>query len=362
MILNVQKQIIQKSNRLDLLDQEKTTLEIEAKELQRFLMEYFQLLYVQKNRYRANEQELRVLKLLFEDQTVSTRLEQNFYGAILEDKGIELIEQFESKQKEITIINQEIEQTKNNLESLNQDLVQRKQELEIQRNAKQALLDETKGKEEIFQRLLEESKKQQADIIAEISILKNNYSKVKTELAKNSGDIDLDQFLYSGEIGVNDLTATDLNFRWPVIPSLGISAYYRDPSYTKVFGVPHSAIDIPVGQASPVKAIEDAVVYKAKDNGMGYSYIVLAHRGGFMSLYGHMSMIGVQVGDKVQKGQIIGLSGGTPGTKGAGYMTTGAHLHLEVFHGGSHIDPLEVLPLGVLPIRYVPEKYLDRLF
>jgi murein DD-endopeptidase MepM/ murein hydrolase activator NlpD len=52
----------------------------------------------------------------------------------------------------------------------------------------------------------------------------------------------------------------------------------------------------------------------------------------------------VPPGTLVKKGDIIARSGGTPGTWGAGQMTTGAHLHFEMFKDGQHINPRRLLP------------------
>jgi len=71
--------------------------------------------------------------------------------------------------------------------------------------------------------------------------------------------------------------------------------------------------------------------------------IRLAHRGGFITAYGHVSQFLVEPGERVYAGEPVALSGGMPGTKGAGVMTTGAHLHFEVIKGGVHVDPLEFL-------------------
>jgi murein DD-endopeptidase MepM/ murein hydrolase activator NlpD len=106
------------------------------------------------------------------------------------------------------------------------------------------------------------------------------------------------------------------------------------------------------------------VVYKTKDNGYGYSYVILAHANGYSTVYGHVSEILVEEGDQIVQGQILGLSGGMPGTKGAGYMTTGPHLHFELLKDGSHIDPLNYLPLNVFAVedlKLLPEKYLRRI-
>ena len=50
-------------------------------------------------------------------------------------------------------------------------------------------------------------------------------------------------------------------------------------------------------------------------------------------------------GDYVIQGQVIGLTGGTPSTTGAGNLTTGPHLHLEIYQEGRAINPLTVVPL-----------------
>jgi murein DD-endopeptidase MepM/ murein hydrolase activator NlpD len=133
-------------------------------------------------------------------------------------------------------------------------------------------------------------------------------------------------------------------FDWPVEPTLGISAGFHDEAYHKRFGMEHNAVDIPVLQGSTVYAAAAGAVVKVSDNGKGYNSIVISHDGGFSTLYGHVSAFLVKEGDAVRAGQAIALSGGTPGTNGAGRMTTGAHLHFEVIRQGVHVDPLQYLP------------------
>ncbi len=138
---------------------------------------------------------------------------------------------------------------------------------------------------------------------------------------------------------------TSDTFVWPV--SGPITAGFFDQDYEHVFGVPHRAIDIATRQSSPVHAISDGVVYAVHDGGLtGYSYVLLGHADGYSSLYGHVSQFLVHTGETVSAGQVIALSGGAPGTHGAGHMTTGSHLHLEVMKNGVHIDPRGVLPVG----------------
>lgn len=135
-----------------------------------------------------------------------------------------------------------------------------------------------------------------------------------------------------------------VEFSWPVEPALGISAVFHDADYQARFGLAHNAIDIPIEQGSVIYAAADGVVVRAQDRGMGYNSVTLSHAGGYATLYGHVSGFLVRAGDTVRRGDPIARSGGAPHTPGAGLLTTGPHLHFEVFKEGTHIDPQDVLP------------------
>lgn len=132
-------------------------------------------------------------------------------------------------------------------------------------------------------------------------------------------------------------------FRWPVVGR--VSAGYLNAAYRAFFGVPHRGMDIVAPQGTPIVSAADGIVFLARDGGtFGYSYVLIGHRNGYATLYGHLSSIAVSTGQEVQGGQLVGSSGGTPGTYGAGPMTTGAHLHFEVILNGENVDPKTILP------------------
>ena len=58
--------------------------------------------------------------------------------------------------------------------------------------------------------------------------------------------------------------------------------------------------------------------------------------------YAHLSRIDVKIGNKINKDTTLGLSGGTPGTRGAG-TSTGAHLHFEVLEDNIPQDPMKYI-------------------
>jgi len=132
-------------------------------------------------------------------------------------------------------------------------------------------------------------------------------------------------------------------FAWPAYGS--VSAGFLDPDYKEHFGIEHYGIDIVIGQGSPVFAAADGIVFLARDGGAtGYSYVLIGHRGGSATLYGHLSQISVSTGQDIRQGAAVGLSGGAVGAHGSGPTTTGPHLHFEVLQNGTNIDPKGALP------------------
>ncbi len=156
------------------------------------------------------------------------------------------------------------------------------------------------------------------------------------------------QLLAKGLIDPSAVAATRMaasapDLRWPAYGR--ISGGYLDVAYQETFGVPHHGIDIAVNDGTQVRSAADGIVFLVRDGGdTGYTYVLIGHRGGVATLYGHLQAVGVAAGQEVSAGQVIGLSGGRPGTPGAGPMTTASHLHFEVIRQGANVNPLDALP------------------
>jgi murein DD-endopeptidase MepM/ murein hydrolase activator NlpD len=137
--------------------------------------------------------------------------------------------------------------------------------------------------------------------------------------------------------------AINVFISWPIEPENGISAGYKDSEYETIFGMEHNAVDIPVLQGTEVRAAAAGTVQTVADNGMGYNYVILMHDG-FATLYGHLSSFTVSEGQEIAEGEVLALSGGMPGTPGAGAISTGPHVHFELIVAGEHKDPIAYLP------------------
>lgn len=206
---------------------------------------------------------------------------------------------------------------------------------------------------ELAQKRMHASANRQSEIKSIVAEVQSQIMKMQSELARIDARVRrkaertlIEKGIITtreGEYNDGKISGDAAELSWPALGR--ITAGFYDSSYKNFFGVPHKGIDIAVPQGTPIHSAADGVVFLARDGGQtGYSYILVGHRGGTATLYGHVSQIGVTTGQDVSRGQVLGLSGGTPGTYGAGPMTTGAHVHLEIIQSGSHVDPLLVLP------------------
>jgi murein DD-endopeptidase MepM/ murein hydrolase activator NlpD len=95
----------------------------------------------------------------------------------------------------------------------------------------------------------------------------------------------------------------------------------------------HYGIDFSANTGKPVVASASGTVEKSETLSGGYGkYIQIKHGGQYQTLYAQLSEINVEVGDKVEKGQVIGKVGSTG-------HSTGPHLHYEVIKDGKRVDP-----------------------
>jgi murein DD-endopeptidase MepM/ murein hydrolase activator NlpD len=96
----------------------------------------------------------------------------------------------------------------------------------------------------------------------------------------------------------------------------------------------HLGFDLAVTANVPIVASQRGVVVHAADLGIYGNCVVIDHGMGVQSLYGHLSSIGVKLGDKVEKGQQIGRSGMTG-------LAGGDHLHFTMLVGGQQVTPVD---------------------
>ncbi|WP_255547962.1 M23 family metallopeptidase [Erythrobacter ani] len=97
----------------------------------------------------------------------------------------------------------------------------------------------------------------------------------------------------------------------------------------------HAGLDFRARRGTPIAAVTDGTVSGAGRMGGCGIAVRLDHGSGLSTRYCHMSRMAVQRGQKVRRGQIIGYVGSTG-------LSTGPHLHYEMYRGGRHINPASV--------------------
>lgn len=138
----------------------------------------------------------------------------------------------------------------------------------------------------------------------------------------------LTQYLARGQAGkfeIADLGSSQ--FGWP---ASGLMAQY--------FSWYHPAIDISNTTGGPIRASDSGTVTVAGwPDSSGYgNRVVIDHGNGYTTLYAHMSTVYVSAGQKITKGEVIGMMGSTG-------RSTGVHLHLEIRKNGAALNPLGIL-------------------
>lgn len=96
----------------------------------------------------------------------------------------------------------------------------------------------------------------------------------------------------------------------------------------------HYAVDIAVEEGKVIRAIGDGYVIMADWTHDGGQIIAIQHADGFVSVYKHNSRLLKRLGDRVRDREAIALSGNS------GEITTGPHLHFELWHNGLAQDPM----------------------
>ncbi len=114
----------------------------------------------------------------------------------------------------------------------------------------------------------------------------------------------------------------------------------------------HTGIDFTAPKGTAIQSTGDGVVERVEKIRTGYGHnVIIDHGFGYKTLYGHMSRIDVKKGQKVKKGEAIGLVGSTG-------SSTAPHLHYEIIKDGRRVNPIDYCLDGLSPKEYDELKNL----
>lgn len=113
----------------------------------------------------------------------------------------------------------------------------------------------------------------------------------------------------------------------------------------------HSGMDFTANTGTEVYATGDGVIEALERSGWGYgNCIVVNHGFGYKTRYAHLSAFKIKAGQRVKRGELIGLVGSTG-------KSTGPHLHYEVEKSGNKVNPIHYYHSDLSPAQY--EKLLE---
>ncbi len=261
-----------------------------------------------KNEYEAQQEELEAKQAEYDTQ----------YEELTSQK--EVLDELYNSSKEVK---EQLEQEREELEAQNQKYLEERQQFET------SLSDILKTS---YGNSSDETMREAAELAAN-SALESLY-KYYSDLEEAGGEIGEDECTY--------------NFSWPVPGN-----YYISSGVGERWGSYHTGLDITGSHGTEIHASESGTVLKINTTcthdygktescgcGGGYgNYIIIDHGNDFITLYGHLTEVDVEVGDTVKQGDVIGKMGST------GY-STGNHLHFEIRYQGYFLNPASYVTLN----------------
>jgi len=248
------------------------------------------------------------LSLLFASRSFSDIFSQQEYLLNLQDQVHSSLGDLRTFKLQLETFKDDQQSEKNRLSALQDDLNNQSMIANNQRDDKAALVRQTQNQESKYQSLLASIAKQQSSTENQIGTLETKLRLAidRSKLPTGSGIL-----------------------AWP-LDSVYITQGYGTPNWNAAYTF-HNGIDLRASIGTPVKASATGTVVGVGDDGR-YAYgkwIAIDHGDlNITTLYGHLSLQKVKIGQAVSVDEVIGYSGNT------GY-TTGPHLHFSVFVSNS---------------------------
>ena len=239
------------------------------------------------------------------------------------DSDQKVIQDLQDLQAEIEEKKESLETQKAESEAAKAELVSKKSELNKQREAANALVAQLRASKSEYQEDMD-------DLSAEAEAVQAQILKLSKELAA--------QQAAQGKPS----NAALGGYIWPVSSRRITSTFGGRASPGGIGSTNHKGIDIGgVGYTSEIHAAKAGTVIVSQYSRSYGNYVVVSHGSGNTTLYAHMSSRKVSVGQYVNQGDVLGITGSTGNS-------TGPHLHFEITENGTRINPLKYLTGYVL--------------
>jgi len=357
---------------------EMTNLKQKISESNQILLDYMVYVYKRSNTLATWDAKIDNLKaILLNGEDISDVIDDLYYTSLAQLAGANIVADHRKLVKDLYAQRIRLQRDEKSLKTLRKSEILEKWILQDKQSFKQRLLEASQGRQSEYAKFIQ----QKVDLERSLNI-KSVQQKIKFKnIQKNLLDkhgcefidlsqewvetrilskkcLDLNKIIFS-ETKLKDLKQLEGSFfSWPIIPSGWVSAYFKDAWYKAQFWADHNAIDIPTAQSTPIRApLEGYVLFVEPPTDTGYSFVAIKHAQWFVSVYGHTSEVLVEQYDFIEKWQVFARSGGEYGTRWAWFLSTGPHLHFELFRDEKYIDPMNFLDISILPFSQIDDRY-----
>ena len=231
------------------------------------------------------------------------------------DADQKVIDDLKALQEQIEAHKATLETSKTESEAAKAELVSKKSELDTQRAEANAVIQQLVANENETEAAIDGLEEEEAAIQAEIERLNREWAAQQAASGK-------------------PVESNPGGYIWPVDSRYITSTMGGRTSPGGIGSTNHKGTDIGrVGYTSSVYASKAGTVIISQYSSSYGNYVVISHGSGNTTLYAHMSSRKVEVGQYVNQGDVIGITGSTGNS-------TGPHLHFEITENGVRVNPL----------------------
>ena len=230
-----------------------------------------------------------------------------------------VIQDLQDLQQEITEKKESLEDSRSESEAAKAKLVSEKSTLDKQRADAVALVNEINANEAEYQSTLDAIDAEEEAIQARIVELSRQLAAQQAASGQTTSNAALGGYI------------------WPVSSRRITSPFGNRNTGIAGASTNHKGVDIGgVYYSSEVHAAKAGTVIVSQYSSSYGNYVVVSHGSGNTTLYAHMSSRSVSVGQWVDQGDVLGITGSTG-------ISSGPHLHFEITENGVRVDPLQYL-------------------
>ena len=369
-------QIIETKEKVDSTKRQIEFLRERVDKSSEVIREYIVYLYKKWNFVSSDNDIDNFKTILLSGERIDEVLNDLYFKSLIQITGQQLIDNHNNLISQLYVSQIELEESERELRLLRRNGIIEKNLLDQKRASREHILTVTRWQEALYQRYIEDARQREQwlrirELRERVRINNTQRSLLErfncefvdivaepTRLSTISSECqDINKIIYA-ESRLSGVNLRNNPLDWPIKPYAGISAFFRDSHYRERFWTDHDAIDIIAPQRTEIRAPADwYVIFVEPPRSTDYAYLAIKHSDELVTVYWHVNEIKVWLYDYVERGQVIAFSWWEFWTLWSGILSTGPHLHFEVFENQEYRDPLEYLNISYLPYRELPERY-----